>query len=110
MADTDKKPTEPPKPAESSNPFAANCLWGGVDAFAAFFLGQPQYPGGYIGVAAFFVIGFLWNPARMKKRQKTKIEKEWESVQSAKEALLEDSKEKTSDTAEKEKASTTDKP
>ena len=47
MADTDKKPTEPPKPAESSNPFAANCLWGGVDAFAAFFLGQPQYPGGY---------------------------------------------------------------
>lgn len=90
MADTDKKPTEPPKPAESSNPFAANCLWGGVYAFAAF-----------------FVIGFLWNPARMKKGQKTKIEKEWES---AKEALLEDSKEKTSDTAEKEKASTTDKP
>ena len=107
MADTDKKPTEPPEPAESSNPFAANCLWGGVYAFAAFFLGQPQYPGGYIGVAAFFVIGFLWNPARMKKGQKTKIEKEWES---AKEALLEDSKEKTSDTAEKEKASTTDKP
>ena len=61
----------------------------------------------YLLVAAFFVIGFLWNPARMKKGQKTKIEKEWES---AKEALLEDSKEKTSDTAEKEKASTTDKP
>lgn len=56
MADTDKKPTEPPKPAESSNPFAANCLWGGVYAFAAFFLGQPQYPGGYIGVAAFFFL------------------------------------------------------
>lgn len=75
MADTDKKPTETPKPADNPNPFAANCLWGGVYAFAAFFLGQPQYPGGYIGVAAFFVIGFLWNPARLKKGQKTKIER-----------------------------------
>lgn len=107
MADTDKKPTETPKSAGNPNPFAANCLWGGVYAFAAFFLGQPQYPGGYIGVAAFFVIGFLWNPARMKKGQKTKIEKEWVS---AKGALLEDSKEKTSGTAEKEKASPSDKP
>ena len=107
MADTEKKPTETPKPADNPNPFAANCLWGGVYAFAAFFLGEPQYPGGYIGVAAFFVIGFLWNPARLKKGQKTKIEKEWES---AKEALLDDSKEKTSDTDAKEKVSPTDKP